>query len=110
MLASDRPAVAALKDKLNANRATCDLFNMDKLVASLEARYFEMVDDHQEGRTPTPDLTNLDVYFGVGVALDHEATEMRAVPDYHGLYREKFAERSLVRPVPPDRRLWNGGG
>ena len=45
-LAADRPAVAALKAKLEANRATCDLFNMDKLVARLEALYLEMVKAH----------------------------------------------------------------
>jgi predicted O-linked N-acetylglucosamine transferase (SPINDLY family) len=108
-LAADRPAVAALKAKLEANRATCDLFNMDKLVARLEGLYLEMVKEHQAGHTPTPDLTNLDTYFQIGAALDHEALEMRGVADYHGLYRAKLAERSLVRPVPADGRLWGGG-
>jgi predicted O-linked N-acetylglucosamine transferase (SPINDLY family) len=107
-LASNPAEVAALKAKLEANRSTCDLFNMNKLAASLEGLYLGMVKDHRKGRAPDPDLANLDVYFEVGAALDHEATEMGAVTDYAGLYQAKLAERSRARPVAPDKRLWKG--
>ncbi len=106
--ASDRPAIAALKAKLEANRASCDLFDMDQLTRQVEDLYRHMVAEHQAGRTPRPNLRNLPDYLEVGAALDHEAVELRAVEDYHGLYRARLAERDRVRPLAPDGRLWAG--
>ena len=98
--------VRQLKAKLEANRATCDLFNMDKLAASLEGLYAQMCAAHQAGQTPTPDLRNLDLYLAAGAEEDHEAREMQGVEDYLGLYREKLARRHRARPIPPDGRVW----
>ena len=50
-----------------------------------------MVVDHQQGALPRPDLANLDIYMKVGVDHDHEAQEMLAIEDYHGLYKAKLA-------------------
>ncbi|MBV9511146.1 MAG: N-acetylglucosamine transferase [Caulobacteraceae bacterium] len=105
-LASNPAEVAALKARLEANRSTCDLFNMDLLTERLEGLYHQMCADHQAGRRPQPDLRNLDVYLAIGCEIDHEAQEMRAAADYHGLYRAKLAERHRARPIPPDGRLW----
>jgi predicted O-linked N-acetylglucosamine transferase (SPINDLY family) len=109
-LASDPAEVAALKAKLEANRATCALFDVDALAARLEGLYADMVEAHQQGRTPVPDLANIDAYFEAGRAIDHEAAEMRAVDDYAGVYRTKFTAMSRARPVPHDRRLWPAEG
>jgi predicted O-linked N-acetylglucosamine transferase (SPINDLY family) len=105
-LAGDPAEMMRLRAKLEAGRATCDLFNMDKLAASLEGLYAQMIATHQAGATPRPDLTNLDIYRQLGAEEDHEAREMRAVEDYAGLYREKLARRHRARPIPPDARLW----
>ena len=105
-LANAPDEIAALKAKLEANRATCDLFNMDKLAASLEGLYAQMCAAHQAGQTPTPDLRNLDLYLAAGAEEDHEAREMQGVEDYLGLYREKLARRHRARPIPPDGRVW----
>jgi predicted O-linked N-acetylglucosamine transferase (SPINDLY family) len=105
-LGRDRAAIAELKARLEAGRATCDLFNMEKLVASLEDLYAVMVEDHVRGRLPQPDLTNLDDYFQVGVALDHESRDLLAEADYHGIYKDGLALRHLARPLRPDSRLW----
>jgi predicted O-linked N-acetylglucosamine transferase (SPINDLY family) len=105
-LGQDRAAIAALKARLEANRATCDLFNMDKLAARLEDLYQEMAADYQRGALPRPDLQNLDDYFAVGITLDQEAQEILTHPDYHGLYKAMLAKRHLTRQVAPDRRLW----
>jgi predicted O-linked N-acetylglucosamine transferase (SPINDLY family) len=107
-LARNPADAAALKAKLEANRGTCALFDVDALTARLEGLYFGMVETHQRGGTPVPDLDNLDAYFEAGRTMDHEAVEMRAVPDYAGVYRAKFAEMSRARPVSYDRRLWRG--
>jgi predicted O-linked N-acetylglucosamine transferase (SPINDLY family) len=57
-LATAPATVAALKAKLEMNRPTCDLFNMEKLVAGLEALYGGMVADYHQDALPTPDLSN----------------------------------------------------
>jgi predicted O-linked N-acetylglucosamine transferase (SPINDLY family) len=105
-LGRDRAAIAELKARLEAGRDSCDLFNMDKLVASLEDLYAVMAEDHARDRLPQPDLANLADYFEVGLTLDHEGRELLAEPDYHGLYKEGLALRHLVRPLRPDGRLW----
>jgi predicted O-linked N-acetylglucosamine transferase (SPINDLY family) len=105
-LAADPAGIAALKSRLEANRATCDLFDMDKLAASLEALYLQMVEAHQAGQDPQPDLRNLDVYLALGAEEDHDAREIGAVEDYQGLYRDKLRRRHRARPIPTDDRLW----
>jgi hypothetical protein len=82
------------------------LFDMNKLVTSLEDRYFEMCDEHKNGRLPRPDLTNLPAYFEAGVEFDHEVVEMQAVADYHGLYKTELAHLHRRRPLPADGRIW----
>jgi hypothetical protein len=105
-LGRDHAAIADLKARLEAGRADCDLFNMEKLVASLEDLYAIMAEDHVRDRVPQPDLTNLSEYFQVGLTLDHEDRELLAEADYHGLYKDGLALRHLVRPLRPDSRLW----
>jgi predicted O-linked N-acetylglucosamine transferase (SPINDLY family) len=98
--------VAALKARLVAGRDTCTLFDMNKLVTSLEDRYFEMADEHKNGRLPRPDLTNLPAYFEAGIEFDHEVVEMQAVVDYHDLYKTELAHLHRRRPLPADGRIW----
>lgn len=105
-LGNDRAAIGELKARLEAGRATCDLFNMELLTARLEDLYATMVDDHVRGRLPQPDLTNLDDYLQVGLSLDHQGREVLVEADYHGLYRAGLALRHLARPLRPDGRLW----
>jgi predicted O-linked N-acetylglucosamine transferase (SPINDLY family) len=106
-LAGAPGAVATLKAKLEANRDTCVLFDMTKLVASLEALYAGMCADYLQGELPTPDLTNLAAYLRAAVDYDHDAQEMLALaPDYDDFYRAKLAQRDRVRPLQPDTRLW----
>lgn len=105
-LAGDRAQVEALRARLEANRATSTLFDMDGLVAGLEDLYAHMCAEHQEGRTPQPDLINLERYLEIGVSFDHEAQEMLAEPNYNELYRSKLAERHRRRRMPADSRLW----
>lgn len=107
-LAADRPRLAALRARLQKTRDTCDLFNMEKLVSRLEDLYLDMAREHQAGRLPEPDLTNLRAYMAVGLDLDHEAEDLTLRADYHDIYRAGLARRHLVRPLKPDSRLWPG--
>lgn len=105
-LGNDRAALAALKARVQANRDTCDLFNMELLVERLEGLYADMAEDCRAGRLPRPDLTNMAAYLAIGVSLDHENREMLAERDYHGIYRTELERRHLVRPLHADQRLW----
>ncbi|MDB5443205.1 MAG: N-acetylglucosamine transferase [Phenylobacterium sp.] len=105
-LAADRPRVSGLKARLQATRDSCDLFNMEKLVSRLEGLYREMALDHQAGRLPVPELTNLEAYMAVGCDLDHEGRDLMLADDYDEIYRAGLMRRHLVRPLKPDVRLW----
>lgn len=105
-LGNDRKALAALKARLEANRDTCDLFNMEKLVSRLEGLYRGMAEDCAAGRLPRPDLANLEAYLNIGIGFDHEAREMLAERDYLGLYKGALERRHRVRPLHADSRLW----
>jgi hypothetical protein len=105
-LANDRPGLKVLRERLIAGRSTCVLFDTPLLVSSLEALYAEMAADHQAGRLPRPDLTNLEGYLEVGAGFDHDAEEMLGSADYEGRYREALAQRHRIWPLLPDARLW----
>ncbi len=105
-LAQNRAEVEGYKARLRAGRDTCQLFNMDLLAAKLEQLYRDLCDAHDKGHTPRPDLSNLDDYFEVGAALDHDRDEIQSVADYHGLYRAALKQRHLARPLAADARLW----
>jgi predicted O-linked N-acetylglucosamine transferase (SPINDLY family) len=105
-LANDPAQLAALRARLEAGRGTCTLFDMDLLTARLEALYAGMCEDYVQGRLPRPDLAGLKPYLDIGVAHDHEATEMQSVADYHGWWVERLARAHRRRPIPADNRLW----
>jgi predicted O-linked N-acetylglucosamine transferase (SPINDLY family) len=105
-LAADPGQLRAYRDQLEANRASCTLFDMNKLVSHLEGLYRSMCEDYRAGRLPQPDLDGLEVYREVGLELDPELVETQTISDYHGLYLEKLARRHRFRPIKPDGRLW----
>jgi predicted O-linked N-acetylglucosamine transferase (SPINDLY family) len=106
-LAREPATVAALKAKLEMNRPTCALFDMEALAASLEGLYDGMVADYLDGRLPAPDLANFAVYLRAAAELDHDAQETLALsPAYEAGYRARLAQRHRARPIPPDGRIW----
>jgi predicted O-linked N-acetylglucosamine transferase (SPINDLY family) len=105
-LAHDPALLKSLRERLEAGRDSCVLFDMDRLASRLEGLYRHMATEHQAGRTPQPDLRNLEEYLEAGLQFDPDQTEMLAVADYHGLYRETLRLRHLARPIAPDARLW----
>jgi predicted O-linked N-acetylglucosamine transferase (SPINDLY family) len=106
-LAHEPATVAALKTKLELARTTCDLFNMEKLVASLEGLYAGMVADYRQGQLPVPDLGNAEAYLRVAVEFDHDTDEMLALaPDWEATYLDRLARRHRARAIRADQRLW----
>ncbi len=104
-LGKDREKLRALAETLRAGRDTCVLFDTPRLVAGLEDLYGTMWTDYLEGRTPRPDLTNLDAYLEVSAGFDHEGVEIQAMPDYEGWWRSHLARRHQFRPIAADTRL-----
>jgi predicted O-linked N-acetylglucosamine transferase (SPINDLY family) len=106
-LANDPAALAALRQKLAANRESCMLFDTNLLVRNLEQLYAQAWRDYVQDQLPAPDLTNMDVYHGIGCDIDHEQSEILTINDYNELYRRRLAVRNALYPVPPDQRLWS---
>jgi predicted O-linked N-acetylglucosamine transferase (SPINDLY family) len=96
------------RDKLAAERDTCVLFDTQLLVSSLEGVYDEMWADFMNDRVPRPDLSNLDLYNEIGIAIDRDDVELTSVPDYRALYRERLTEYHRYNYLRPDARLWQG--
>ena len=97
-----------IRARLIANRDTCTLFDVAKLARSLEGLYRQMRDEYRAGKLPQPRLANLDSYFEIGVAQDHEAREIGALTDYDGFYKAQLARRHYHHPMEADGRLWTG--
>jgi predicted O-linked N-acetylglucosamine transferase (SPINDLY family) len=108
-LGSDRAKLAALGALLRERRATCVLFDTPLLVARLEDLYREMWCEALAGRTPRPDLANLDIYGEIGAELDQDAVEIGAVADFSALYLEQLQQRDAFCMLRADPRLWRGG-
>jgi predicted O-linked N-acetylglucosamine transferase (SPINDLY family) len=105
-LGGNRAELQRYKDRIEAGRQTCVLFDMNVLVKHLEALYQEMWQEFHKGQRPRPDLTNLDVYQEVGIEDDHDALEILAIKDYRTWYRDKLARRHRRCAIGPDRRVW----
>jgi predicted O-linked N-acetylglucosamine transferase (SPINDLY family) len=105
-LANDPALLKSYRDRLESGRDSCVLFDMDRLTSRLEGLYRHMAEAHQAGRTPQPDLRNLEEYLEAGVQFDPDQYEMLVASDYDGLYRETLRLRHLARPIAPDARLW----
>lgn len=94
-----------LRNRLRADRDSCILFDMPRLVHRLEELYQDMWSRYQQGDRPQPDLANLDVYFEVGCSATHDDMEVQTIKDYPGWWREKLARRHTYRPIEPDGRI-----
>ena len=105
-LGKDKSALAEYRTKLAALRETCDLFNTPKLVGHLEKLYQQMWQDFETGKLPQPNLANMDVYFEVGAAQDHDATEILTIPNYDAWWQENLFKRHQFRAIGNDSRLW----
>ena len=104
-LGQEPPELQKYRERLEAGRKTCVLFDMPLLVHRLEQLYATMWRRCAAGTLPRPDLANLDVYLEIGAAVNHEETEVGAIEDYRGWWKTRLSQRHLVRPIQPDRRL-----
>ena len=106
-LALDPGRRAALRRRLQDGRDGCVLFDTPLLVTRLEALYAQIWRAAQAGRSPRPDLSNLDIYREIGASLDDDACETGAT-DLPARYAAALAERDAIAMIRPDARLWPG--
>jgi predicted O-linked N-acetylglucosamine transferase (SPINDLY family) len=105
-LGRDRTACAALRSRLDLGRDSCTLFDTRRLVTHLEKLFMQLSQDDRAGRTPRPDLTNLDIYQEIGLALDVDDLASLDEAAYRNIYIAELDARDRYSPLPPDLRLW----
>ena len=59
----------------------------------------------KQGKTPRPDLAQLETYLEVGIDLNHEEMEIQTIADYKGWWTERLARRHKLRPMSLDNRM-----
>jgi predicted O-linked N-acetylglucosamine transferase (SPINDLY family) len=100
-------ALAGLKQKLAAERASCLLFNTPLLVEKLEDLYRGMWEDYRSGCLPKPDLNNMDAYHDIGVRLHVDDSSLPG-SDLRSRYRRELEAWHETWPLTADSRLWQG--
>ena len=75
-------------------------------VRAIEAQYRRMWEDFRADRLPRPDLTNLDAYLDVGIALNPPARQGLPPPDPAAAWQAGLATRDAFATLAPDHRLW----
>nr|WP_264597728.1 glycosyl transferase [Rhodoblastus acidophilus] len=99
-------SLAVIREKLARHRDASVLRDIPALVRGLEGCFEQMQIEREAGLTPTPDLTNLDLYYDIGAEFDLEAVDLLDDAAYERLYREKLDMLHRHQPIPHDRRFW----
>lgn len=109
-LAREPKRLKAVREALAAQREASVLRDIPGLARRLEDLYWQMQDEAEAGRTPVPDLANLDLYYEIGADLVHENAAWCDAAAYRARYLKKLAEQDAYSPLQPDRRLWPARG
>lgn len=103
--ASNRASLAAVKESLQSQRETCALRDMPALARRLEELFWQMQEEAEQGKTPVPDLRNLETYYEVGAELVLEGNEFEDDDSYRRRISEKLARLSEFGTIQEDARL-----
>lgn len=101
-LGLDVPRLRAYRERLLALRENATLFDTRLFVREIELLYQCMWKDFIADRLPRPDLTNLDAYLDVGIAL----REAAPLADPAASWQAGLTARDAFAPLAPDRRFW----
>ena len=96
------------RQKLADQRRTCPLFDTPSLVKHLEELYAQMWKAFEQGKLPRPDLSNLEIYQDIGIALDKGGTGQSIDAEYRAAYEEKLIQKNRYSFIRSDRRMWQG--
>jgi len=98
-IGQDRRVLGPLKERLLSGRDQCTLFDMPRLVRSLEGLYREMWADCVSGQLPRPQLRNLEAYLEVASQLDYDTLEWRTDAEHREFWMSRLAQRHRHRPL-----------
>ena len=65
-----------------------------------------MWEDCKRGSLPCPNLTNMEIYYDIGLELNLGGMEAVTDDIYRSRYEEKLAIWNRTSPIVPDPRLW----
>ncbi|MFE1597567.1 O-linked N-acetylglucosamine transferase, SPINDLY family protein [Methylobacterium sp. ID0610] len=88
--------LAPIKQRLTANRSTCELFDTPLLVRRLEGLYQQMAEAAASDALPVPNLRALDYCHEIATSLDLETVDTLSDEEYRALYRERLAAYAEV--------------
>jgi predicted O-linked N-acetylglucosamine transferase (SPINDLY family) len=95
-----------IRESLRAKRETCALRDIPALARRLEELFWQMQAESERGKTPVPDLSNLDIYYDIGLDLVQDNIAFSDDRVYRQAYRDKLVEWHDYAPVAHDSRLW----
>ncbi|NTG48136.1 glycosyl transferase [Agrobacterium rhizogenes] len=104
--ANNPRSLREIRESLQAKRETSALRDIPALARRLEELFWQMQAECERGETPVPDLSNLDIYYDIGVDLVQDNIAFSDDRAYRQAYRDKLVEWHDYAPVPHDRRLW----
>jgi predicted O-linked N-acetylglucosamine transferase (SPINDLY family) len=105
-LARDPAALAQIRNSIQAQRETCALRDIPRLVRRLEELYWQMQGERERGETPVPDLSNMEMYYEIGTDVVLAEVEFEDEATYRKRYQDLIADWHAFHPVPHDTRLW----
>ncbi|MBF0128082.1 MAG: hypothetical protein HQM02_12845, partial [Magnetococcales bacterium] len=106
-LGRNREVLAGYRQRLLAQRDHCVLFDTPALAAHLEELFFRMRDALQQGELPRPDLSNLEIYQEIGIALDNEGNWFTTLDNLAKQYTDRLIEQDRLCFIRDDQRLWS---
>lgn len=104
--AIDPESLKTTRESLEEKRDTSVLRDIPALARRLEELFWQMQNECERGKTPVPDLRNLDIYYEIGAGLVQDHIEFSDDVVYRNRYLEKLAEWHAFEPIPSDCRLW----
>ncbi|WP_183688325.1 glycosyl transferase [Rhizobium lusitanum] len=104
--ANNPRSLREIRESLQAKRETSVLRDIPALARRLEELFWQMQAECERGETPVPDLSNLDIYYDIGLDLVQDNIAFSDDEAYRQAYRDKLAEWHDYAPVPYDSRLW----
>lgn len=105
-LARDKAGLAQIRNSLQAQRDTCALRDIPRLVRRLEELYWQMQGERERGETPVPDLSNMEMYYEIGTDVMLAEVEFEDEASYRKRYTDQIQNWHDFHPVAHDTRLW----
>ena len=87
----DPAALAQIRNSIQAQRETCALRDIPRLVRRLEELYWQMQGERERGETPVPDLSNMEMYYEIGTDVVLAEVEF----EDEAAYRKRYQDRAI---------------